>query len=263
MHIFTPEARYYQLERLWAPGPMGPHDLLARYYDWLMADVPYRRWIEFIAAYARRQGSICIVDAGCGTGTVALGLRQKGFRVAGLDSSQEMLALARSKAEALGLSLPLFQGNFSALPLKADLVISTCDGLNHLLGNKEVIRFFQGVHRCLSPKGSLIFDINTVYKYRRFLGNNIFAWETQGVDVIWRNQYSPPFNFADISLYVHSRGCWSKSVFLIHQRCHSVSTLVYYLEKTGFELKGIWNNYSFKAVSLVTQRLTFIAQKKI
>lgn len=241
------------------------YGILAQYYDCLMADVPYGRWIGFIAAYARKMGrhaNLRIVDAGCGTGTVALGLKGRGFWVAGVDQSPEMLALARSKAEGLGLSLPLFQGNFTDIPVESDLIISTCDGINHLLGNKEVIEFFQGAHRSLSKKGSLIFDINTWYKYRYILGRNVFAWEAKGVDVTWHNRFTSPFNIADISLYVQqSRDCWRKAAFSVQQRCHSVSTLVYYLEKTGFQLQGIWNNYSFKAISPTTQRLTFIAQK--
>lgn len=242
------------------------YGIIAKYYDYLMADVPYRRWVEFIAAYAGKQGrpsGFRIVDAGCGTGTVALGLRRKGFWVAGLDRSPEMLALAWRKAEDLNLSMPLYQGNFTDIPLEADLVISTCDGLNHLLRNKEIIKFFQSAHGCLSRKGSLIFDINTEYKYRRTLGNNVFAWGIKDLDVSWRNQFSYPLNYAEISMYVQgSKGCWSKAVFSIQQRCHQVSTLVYYLEKTGFKLKGIWNNYSFKTITPTIQRLTLIAQKK-
>jgi SAM-dependent methyltransferase len=242
------------------------YGLLAKYYDYLMADVPYRRWIEFIAAYAEKQGrpsSFRIVDAGCGTGTVALGLRRKGFWVAGLDQSPEMLALARSKAEELQLCMPLYQGNFIDMPLKADLVISTCDGINHLLSKKGLIKFFQRTHGCLSKNGSLLFDINTEYKYKRILGNKVFAWGIENMDMSWLNQFSYPFNFAEISMYIQrNKGCWSKASFSIQQRCHQVSSLVYYLEKTGFQLKGIWNNYSFKTITPRTQRLTLIAQKK-
>ena len=38
-----------------AAGLTG-YESLARYYDVLMADVPYRRWIKFIDSFARRAG---------------------------------------------------------------------------------------------------------------------------------------------------------------------------------------------------------------
>ena len=48
-----------------------------------------------------------ILDLGCGTGSLAVLLAQAGHEVAGIDTSEEMLALARAKAATLGVSLEL------------------------------------------------------------------------------------------------------------------------------------------------------------
>ncbi len=239
--------------------------LLARNYDLLMQDIPYQRWIDFIAAYAGKMGKsdLRIVDVGCGTGTVALGLRQRGFWLAGLDSSSEMLSLARMKADRLNLTLPLLQGDFSDLQLTADLVISTCDGINHLLGCRDIIKFFRRAHACLSPRGCLLFDINTEYKFRRVLADNVFAWSIEDLDLVWRNQYAAPFNYAAIAMYTSlGKGRWSKANFCIKQRCHQVSSLIYYLEQTGFRLEGLWENYGSRRITPTAQRITFAAQKR-
>ena len=56
VHIFIEQAReYYQGGAVMAAGLTG-YESLARYYDVLMADLPYRRWIKFIDSFARRTG---------------------------------------------------------------------------------------------------------------------------------------------------------------------------------------------------------------
>ena len=238
--------------------------LLAKNYDLLMKDIPYQRWLDFISVFAGkiRKTGVRIVDAGCGTGTVALGLLQRGFMVTGLDRSAEMLSLARMKADQLDLTLPLLQGDFSDMQLDTDMVISTCDGINHLLACRDVIKFFRRAHACLSPGGCLLFDINTEYLYRRILADNVFAWGIQELDLVWRNQYVAPINYVEIDMYTPlGKGCWSKANFSIIQRCHQVSTLIYYLEQTGFRLEGLWENYGRRRITHTAQRITFVAHK--
>ena len=240
-----------------------PYARLARHYDLLMADLPYRRWISFIAAFARKIGPApLIADAGCGTGTVALGLMQRGYSVLGWDRSPEMLARAAYKAREMGLSLPLWQGELASLPPRADLVISTCDGLNHLLSSGQVVDFFIRVRDCLAPGGGLLFDINSEYRYRRLLGSRVFSWERAGLDLVWRNRYVPPFNIADVDLYWRKEGdSWAKTSLTIRQRCYSLSSLVYYLEQAGFRLEGVWEDYRTRAIAPDTRRLTLAARK--
>ena len=63
----------------------------------LTEDIPF--WIE----EAQASGGP-VLDLGCGTGRVAIPIAQAGVQVVGLDSSAEMLKLARAKARRLGLS---------------------------------------------------------------------------------------------------------------------------------------------------------------
>jgi len=67
------------------------------------------------------------LDAGCGTGFLALELAARGHRVTGIDFAPSMVARAREKAAASGLAVRFDQGDAENLPFAAgsfDLVVS-------------------------------------------------------------------------------------------------------------------------------------------
>lgn len=237
------------------------YTVLAQYYDQLMSHVPYSRWIKFIDYFAHKNSRqpLRIVDAGCGTGTVAIGLARLGHRVVGLDESAEMLAVAQAKSQHIPITW--VQNNFVQLDIPADMVVCTCDGVNHLLKVRDVTSFFRRAHACLSNFGCLIFDINTDYKYRRILANNVFAWTVPPVDVVWLNHFRRPYNTAAVTLYRRCGKLYSKSTFEIKERCHPMASLVYYLGKCGFHRIELWDNYKRKLGAKPSQRITVVAQK--
>jgi ubiquinone/menaquinone biosynthesis C-methylase UbiE len=225
-----------------------------------MAEVPYSRWINFISAFAKPGDKI--IDVGCGTGTVTCALALKGYQVVGLDPSPEMLSAARFKADQLGLSVNWLQQRFVQLNLRADMIISTCDGINHILNLRELVHFFRRAFRCLNPGGCLIFDFNTEFKYRRLLASGTFAWEIPGLNVVWQNNYSTPYNRAVIMLYKRQApDIYAKSTLEIVQRCYPLSSLVYYLRQSGFSKISVWNNYKGKLKSTRVPRITVVAHK--
>ena len=240
------------------------YSLLAKHYDNLMGDVPYNRWIRFIDRHARllAKPRIRIIDAGCGTGTVTIGLGLLGHEMVGIDECPEMLSAARFKADQNNLSAQWIQQRFSDLQTEADLVICTCDGINHIPSVKELVGFFSRASSMLNPNGYFIFDINSPHKYRNLLANNIFAWQMPGLDVVWTNKFSHPVNYASITMYSHLKDdLYSKSELEIIQRCYTLSSLLYYLRQSSFKLTGLWNNYGGRLKSLTSPRITLVAQK--
>ena len=68
-----------------------------------------------------------IADLGCGTGSLSVLLAQEGYAVDGLDLSPEMVARARAKADAAGVSVDLTVGDAQAPglpPASYDVVLS-------------------------------------------------------------------------------------------------------------------------------------------
>lgn len=71
----------------------------AKAYDTFMDNVPYEEWVEFIkeklGQYGIKKG--IMLDLGCGTGTLTGLLSAEGYDMIGVDSSIEMLDIAKEK----------------------------------------------------------------------------------------------------------------------------------------------------------------------
>jgi ubiquinone/menaquinone biosynthesis C-methylase UbiE len=104
---------------------------LTRIYDPVVALTTREgRFKELLVEQAAPAPGQRILDLGCGTGTLAIQVKQRepGADVAGLDADPEMLSQAREKAERAGVELELTEGFSTELPFKDgsfDRVLST------------------------------------------------------------------------------------------------------------------------------------------
>jgi SAM-dependent methyltransferase len=87
--------------------------LVAELYGPLRSEVPDP---ELYARFVERSGEPAL-ELGCGTGDPILALRQRGLDVDGVDSSADMLAICRARAEAQGVTVDLYEQAMEALAL--------------------------------------------------------------------------------------------------------------------------------------------------
>lgn len=114
-------------------GPRGArYDLMVDWDKRLAREIPFFERL-FAAADVRS-----IIDVGCGTGRHDIEFAKRGFVVTGVDPSEEMIAQARSNAEAAGVGVEFAEAGFGGLgPLglgPADALICTGNALPHVDG---------------------------------------------------------------------------------------------------------------------------------
>lgn len=114
------------------------------------------------AMQAHRISGSTMADLACGTGTLALKMARRGWRVFGVDASAGMIDQAESKAASSGLPVSFLRQDMRALALPHDvhLVTSFFDSLNHLLTLADLTAVFRRVHASLLPGGWFVFDMN-------------------------------------------------------------------------------------------------------
>jgi 2-polyprenyl-3-methyl-5-hydroxy-6-metoxy-1,4-benzoquinol methylase len=138
-------------------GVAGHYDLHG--WDWY-AKVYGARLIALL----RERGvgpAASILDAGCGTGSLALMLADVGYRVTGVDLSPEMIARAKAKDTAARVDWRI--GDLTALALGAqfDAAVSVADVFNHLASLDEWESALRGLHAHLRPGGLACIDAMT------------------------------------------------------------------------------------------------------
>ena len=88
---------------------MEIYNHFAYIYDVLMDDVDYSGWVDYIERILKIYGvkPARIVDLACGTGNITIMLKARGYDVIGIDQSEDMLSVAKDKAESF-MDIPLY-----------------------------------------------------------------------------------------------------------------------------------------------------------
>ena len=140
-------------DRTKAWGPPGEWD--AASYHRLSA--PQFSWGSRVLNRLRLNGDETVMDAGCGTGRLTVGLLERlpRGRVVAVDLSQNMLEEARSHLSArFGGQLEFVRADLAALPFEESLdgVFSTA--AFHWVPDHP--RLFRSLYECLKPGGWLV-----------------------------------------------------------------------------------------------------------
>jgi len=130
------------------------HPRLIAIYDALDPD---RGDLDVYAAIAERLGARRVLDLGCGTGTFALLLANRGFEVMGLDPAGGSLDVARAKPGSNRVHW--IQGDVTALPpIQVDLVTMTANVAQAIVDPLNWQGTLHGVYDALRPGGHFVFE---------------------------------------------------------------------------------------------------------
>ena len=114
---------------------------------------------EQLARWIEGQGlevNSCL-DLGCGTGVLCEAMAARGVEAMGVDLSEAMIDIARSRDPSIHYEV----GNMVTWrsDRRFDLVTCTGDALNHVFDLTDVARVVMNVRDCLVPGGHFVFDL--------------------------------------------------------------------------------------------------------
>jgi SAM-dependent methyltransferase len=129
---------------------------LAQLYDPLDPD---RSDLDVYANMVGEFDAQSVLDVGCGTGTLACFLADRGVEVTAVDPAEAMLAVARSKPGASGVRWVL--GDPTRLPtdLSVDAAFMTGNVAQVFLTDEEWEATLRACRRALRPAGHLVFEV--------------------------------------------------------------------------------------------------------
>ena len=158
---------------------------------------------DLVESLLRESGGTSVLDAGCGTGRVAIELAGRGFSVVGVDADAPMLAAAKSKAPDLSWVEADLADLGSAVPGPFDLALLAGNVMIFLEPGTEA-RTLAALAARLAPGGLLVagFSVRadrlTLERYDRLAGDAglqpVSRWATWGGE---------PFEGGDYAVSVH------------------------------------------------------------
>lgn len=246
---------------------MSGYGVFAGVYDLLTENIPYDEIAEYyhgkILRFRTGEGNF-LLDAGCGTGKLTARMAALGYDVIGADASPDMLCIAQSKPHE-GVSYICQSMTELELYGQADVIISTLDSVNHLESKEQIGEFFRRAALNLRCGGLLLFDVNTIYKHREILSDNIFIYDVEGVYCVWQNSFSESDNGVDIELDIFSEredGAYERDFESFREIALSAEEISDMLKSSGFEVVDISEYLTGNTPAETSEKLMFTARKR-
>lgn len=256
------------------------YEVLASIYDILMDDVDYEQWAEYLHQQLQKNGcpGNTLLDLGCGTGNITIPLAQKGYQITAVDLSAEMLAQAKRKTERLldageCVKVDWQEQDMAALELYDDEdnfllfdgVIATFDAFNYLLEPETLQFLLQDLADHMCDDGILVFDIQTPYKLREYLGNNIYTLHRDDIEYMWENQFDEEEQTCQMEITFFLRqenGLYQRVTESHTERIYEPELLNIWLDLSGFDVLGIYQELSEMPLEQNSQRAVFVARRR-
>lgn len=238
-------------------------------YDELMNEVDYNGWVKYIEDIIKNENAKVqnILELACGTGNLTIPLTKKNYDIAGIDISEEMLSVAREKAEKEGVELVLLQQDIAQLDFditNLDCVLCACDGFNYITYDDDLENVFTKTYELLKEDGIFIFDISSFYKLSTILGNNMYGENRDDIAYMWQNYFDDEENLVEMELAFFIKDEFEKFERFeeVHQqRAYTEDEILDMLKSSGFKNIKVYGDFTFEAPKQDSQRIFFVCKK--
>ena len=234
----------------------------AAVYDGLMEDIPYEKYVEWVASHAP---SGKLLDVACGTGTLSQLFAEMGYEVTASDLSEDMLTIANQRFQEANQSIPVLQLSMDNLEGLAgfDIVTIAIDSLNYLQSGEQVQQTFKEVSEALNTGGHFFFDVHSVFKVETVYMASPFVYDAEEIAYIWHTEPGETEHSVihDMTFFVQHNGLFERFEETHEQRTFPVDVYVKWLEEAGFSVESVTADFSDQAPDKESERIFFHAKK--
>ena len=235
-------------------------------YDQLMTDIPYDSYVEWVLTHAPASSFKRLLDIGCGTGTLSMMFAQGGYDVSGVDLSEEMLAIAQSRAEQMGMHIPFYAMSMDALEGfdGLDVAVIPIDSINYVTDEEAVKRTLEKVYAALRPGGQLFFDVHSLFKMDEFFLDGPFTYDEDGINYIWHTEEGehPHSVYHQMTFFVETEsGLYERFDEEHFQRTFEAAQYIAWLYDIGFETVEVTADFETNVPHEESERIFFRAVK--
>ena len=234
---------------------------LAGVYDEIVIDPCHDRWASFLHELwsTDPDGVRSVLDLCCGTGLLAGELIARGYRVAGVDAADAMLAIAR---ERLGPEVALSRVTLPDLAVDGvfDAAVCTFDGLNYLAPD-ELRLTMASVALRLRPAGWLVFDLHTDGMMDFTISNPNVAGTSAGNDFVISSIVDPSARTCDTKIVLTRPRDGDPFCERHRQYFHTDTDVRASLHDAGFAVTAVGEEYTHQPADASTLRATWTARR--
>ncbi|MFL0505039.1 class I SAM-dependent DNA methyltransferase [Ureibacillus sp. 179-F W5.1 NHS] len=239
----------------------------ASVYNQLMEDIPYDQYVHWIQTFAPSDKYPKLLDIACGTGTLSLLFHQAGYKVSGIDLSEEMLSVAQERFDSEGVDIPLFAMSMDELDgfSELDVVTIPIDSINYLVEQDACLETFKRIYTQLRDGGQLFFDVHSLYKMDFIFMESPFTYDDGEIMYLW---YTEQGEF-DHSVYHQmtffvkdeNSGLYERFDEEHFQRTYPWEMYVKWLKEVGFSEVSVTADWSQQSPSEESERIFIRAMK--
>jgi len=230
-------------------------------YDYLLRHVDYDKWYSYLRTLMLRyiDNPGLILELGCGTGRFGAKFSRDNYTIFGMDRSLAMLNVAKVRAHN---NFSIFCGdmmNFYCAQ-KFDFIFSVHDTMNYFLTYSALKKVFRSVRQIMDRQSVFMFDITTEHNIVRYFENKQMNHQLGEVSVEWSNRYNRSKKLV-YSVLKFQRAGGASSVEKHVQRIYSVEEIERILRREGFDIIGVFGDYTFLPVRGDTVMINFVTRK--
>ena len=237
----------------------------AEVYDEMMDNIPYLEWEEYLLQLLYLNNvkpDARITELGCGTGTMTELLADEGFKMSGVDLSEDMLRLAREKCP----DIPFKQMDMRELSLDEpqDVILSIADSMNYLSSVDDLSKTLKGVYDALVPGGVFIFDLKTEFFFKYVVRNQTFKEHGHGFSYVWKNYYDEVEKFHTYDVSIRHKDEEGKLIVdneLHKQYVFGADDIKQAAIYGGFKSAKVYGNMTFEKPRMNSERIYVVLRR--